>query len=318
MKCILGLSHSIFILLIMVAPVFANQTVTFSAQTNITGDKVMLGDIARISPTDESGRALARLIITNAPAPGGNKTLQATSIITSLRNNPLAADVHWAGQREIVIHRQAIKITNNQLYEIIAEYLADNKEKIPTGDIRFTSMRAPAELFLPSGKLSWRVTPSRPNIIDSSSFSIFFKIDGEPANNCTVRGRIEVLTDIAVATETIRKGTVIKAEQITMKRKNIVAANHPIYKPENVIGMQAARTIGAGKVVNQDYITAPPVIATGDVVKVIAGKGNLRISTKGVARSAGIIGDTIRVKNMRSNKLIFARVEGPGMVSVEF
>lgn len=318
MKFILGLSHSIFILLFFVAPVSATLTVTFAQQATVTGDKIMLGDIARISPTEESGQTLSQLNIANAPAPGKSKTLQTPSVITSLRNNPHASDVHWAGTREVVVHRQAIKITDDQLYQIIAEFLAENKEKIPSGDIRFTSMRAPSELFLPFGKLSWRVTPSRPNIIDSSSFSVFFKVDGKPANNCTVRGRIEVLTDIAVAAETIRKGTVIKAEQITMKRKNIVTADHPVYKPKNVIGMQAARTIGAGKVVEQNHITVPPVIEAGDLVKVIAGKGQLRISTKGVARSPGIIGDTIRVKNMRSNKLIYARVEGPGMVSVEF
>ena len=318
MKFILGLLHSIFILLSLVAPVSATLTVTFAGQATVTDDKILLGDIAQFSPTDQSGKALSQLVIANSPAPGKSKTLQTPSVITSLRNNTHASDVQWTGKREVVIHRQAIKITSDQLYKIIAEFLAENKEKIPSGDIRFTSMRAPSELFLPYGKLTWRVTPSRPNITDSSSFSIFFKVNGKPANNCTVRGRIEVLTDIAVAAETIRKGMVIKAEHITMKRKNIVTADHPIYRPENLIGMQAARTIGAGKIIEQDHITAPPVIATGDLVKVIAGKGNLSISTKGVARSAGIIGDTIRVKNMRSNKLIYARVEGPGMVSVEF
>ncbi len=318
MKCILSLLHSFFYLLILVAPVSATLTVTFADKATVTGGKIMLGDIARISPTNEPGQALGRLIIANAPPPGKSKTLQTPSVITSLRNNPKASDVEWAGKREVVIIRQAIKITKDQLYNIIADFLADNKEKLPKGDIRFTSMRAPSEILLPFGQLSWRVTPSRPNITDSSSFSIFFKVDGKPANNCTVRGRIEILTDIAVATETIRKGTVISPEQITMKHKNIVTVDHPVFKPENIIGMQAARTIGAGKVVEHDHITSPPVIATGDLVKVVAGKGHLRISTKGIARSAGIIGDTIRVKNMRSNKLIYARVEGPGMVSVEF
>lgn len=318
MKYILGLSHSIFLLLLLVTPASATLTVTFTEQATVTGDKILLGDIAHISPTDQAGQALGRLVLANSPAPGQKKTLQTPLIITSLRNNPQAADVHWTGTREVVVQRRAIKITNDQLYQIIAQFLADNKQKLPNGDIRFTSMRAPAEFFLPYGELSWRVTPSRPTIVDSSSFSIFFKVDGKPATNCTVRGRIEILTDIAVAADTIRKGTVIKAEQITMKRKNIVAADHPVYRPEDVIGMQAVRTIGSGKVVEQDHITAPPVIASGDMVKVIAGKGHLRISTKGVARSAGIIGDTIRVKNMRSNKLIYARVEGPGMVSVEF
>jgi flagella basal body P-ring formation protein FlgA len=318
MNCILSLLHSIFFLLILVAPVSATLTVTFAEKATVTGDRILLGDIARISPTDDSGQALGRLVIANAPAPGKSKTLQTPSVISSLRNNSQASAVQWVGKREVVVNRQAIKITRDQLYNIIAEFLADNKENIPKGDIRFTSMRAPSEVFLPYGKLSWRVTPSRPNITDSSSFSVFFKVDGKPARNCTVRGRVEILTDIAVATETIRKGTVIRPEQITMKRKNIVAADHPVFKPENVIGMQAARTIGAGKVVEHDHITSPPVISAGDLVKVIAGKGHLSISTKGVARSAGIIGDTIRVKNIRSNKLIYARVEGPGMVSVEF
>ena len=59
-------------------------------------------------------------------------------------------------------------------------------------------------------------------------------------------------------------------------------------------------------------------IKEGDLVSIFARKGALNLSTKGLAKTDGRLGETIQVKNISSNKVIHCRVDGPGIVSVEF
>jgi len=82
--------------------------------------------------------------------------------------------------------------------------------------------------------------------------------------------------------------------------------------------MQVARTVNAGTVLEQAHIAAPPIVKDGEMVKIFARKGALQLSTSGLAKTDGRLGEIIQVKNIGSNKLIHCRVDGPGMVSVEF
>jgi flagella basal body P-ring formation protein FlgA len=50
----------------------------------------------------------------------------------------------------------------------------------------------------------------------------------------------------------------------------------------------------------------------------LARKGTMQLSASGLAKTDGRLGESIGVKNISSNKMIHARVAGPGIVTVEF
>ncbi len=296
----------------------AQVSVNFQAEVSVTGARLILADIAVISPPGSEANSIGQLPVASAPAPGATKKLSTVSVITSLRNRPEVADVDWQGSETIVVQRKGNRISQEQLQQIIAEYLKENSAKLPKTEIRFTSFRLPKELMLPFGELSWKVTPSRPEIMGSSSFSIFFSVDGKPSGNCVVRGKLEAIADVATATTTLHKGDLITADKITMERKTVDNLDQPIVDKQQLIGKQADRTVKAGKTIEQAYIVSPPIIKEGEMIKIFARKGILQISTSGIAKADGRLGETIQVKNVSSNKLIYCRVDGPGMVSVEF
>ncbi|WP_161630010.1 flagellar basal body P-ring formation chaperone FlgA [Desulfogranum mediterraneum] len=293
-------------------------SVTFQEQAPVIAAKITLADIAVITPDDETTLALGQMVVAAAPPPGGSKQLRTPSIIAALRNAPQTAGVHWQGSTTVEVRRQGIRVSRAQLQELILGYLEEHRRELPPGEIRFTSLRAPEKLLLPYGELSWKITPSRPRIEDSSSFSIFFKVNGEPAHNCTVRGRVEALSEVVVARESIQRGAIIQAGQLSLVKKNTLKLSHPLFALDQAVGRQAGRTLSAGRPLRADELLLPPVIREGELVKILAGKGALRITTRGIAKADGKQGQVIRVKNISSNKLIYARVMAPGMVSVEF
>ena len=296
----------------------AQISVSFQAEATVTEAKIVLADIAVIQPEGNEATVIGKLPVASAPAPGGTKELYTVTVITSLRNRAEVAGVDWKGSEKITVHRKGNNIKQEQLKKIIDDYLKENEARLPKAEIQLTTFRSPEEILLPAGEVTWKVTPSRPDIISSASFSIAFAVNGKPAGNCIVRGKIEAYGDVVTAVSTLHKGDLITDDKVTITKQRIDKLTDPIFTVEELKGMQVARTIPAGSPIEQEQIDIPPLIKEGDLVKIHAQKGALNISTSGIAREDGRLGRTIQVKNVSSNKLIHCRVDGPGIVSVEF
>lgn len=292
--------------------------IVFQAEVSLKGPQVLLGDIARIEPTGPAAEAAGRLPVAAAPAPGQSKEISAGLVIAGLRHRPETAEADWQGSPSILVRRAANRLTREQLQQIITEYLREQRPQLPKAEIRFSALRAPEELFLPPGDLSWRVSPSQPGILGSNSFTIALFVDGEPSGQCVVRGRLEALAEVATATTILHKGTALSEANLRLQQQDISGMHGSFSELEQLFGMQAARTITAGTAIEPTQVIAPALIREGEMVKIVARKGSLLLSAHGLARSDGRLGEKIQVKNISSNKMILCRVDGPGTVSVEF
>ena len=276
-------------------------SVHFKANAAVAGPRIVLADIAEITPASPEANEIGHLPVGSAPAPGKSKELSTVTVINSLRNRAEAADVDWQGSPTIVVERPSTIMSQEQLRQIIAAYLSENSTKLPSAEVRFTSIRAPKTLTLPAGELSWKVTPSRPGIMGSSSFSIALFVDGKPAGTCVVRGRLEVVAEVVTAAATLHKGDFITKANIVLQRQDIGGIDNPIMASEEILGKQAARTVNAGTILERKHIVLPPVVKEGELLKILAHKGALHIATSGIARSDGRMGENIPVKNISSN-----------------
>ena len=81
-------------------------------------------------------------------------------------------------------------------------------------------------------------------------------------------------------------------------------------------GLETTHFIPSGKFLVQRDVEQPNVIRPGDEVEIWVPAGNLVVTTKGIARSAGKIGQYIYVKETTTGKRIKARVESQNVVIV--
>jgi flagella basal body P-ring formation protein FlgA len=311
-------TSSLFLFLFLIASPALCLVIELRKEAQVTTDEILLGDIAEITPAGVEATLWANQRVSRAPAPGKNKVIQTSSLITYLRNVKGAKNINWLGTDNTVVRRQGIELNEEQLKQIIAEYLAQNLERLPDADLRFTSVRAPGKIIIPTGDLTYTVTPSNPEIIGSSSFSIIFKVNGKTVKNCSVRGKLEAMADVTTAAVSIQKGSIITANQLEIRRQDISKLDTPYVSIAGVTGMLAKRTIRAGKAIDSRNVEQPPLIQKGEPVKIVATRGGLQLSTNGVALMDGRLGEFIRVKNIRSKKLIYCKIDAPGIVSVEF
>ena len=82
---------------------------------------------------------------------------------------------------------------------------------------------------------------------------------------------------------------------------------------EDVLGARIKRRVSAGRPVDPNNLC---YVCKGDRVTISAGTSSMQVKTSGVALEDGRMGETIQVKNRRSNKKIYAQVTSTGQVEI--
>lgn len=291
--------------------------VEFKQSAVVDGVSVTLGDIADFNEDSDLSRALASQKVAQAPTPGNDIQLKARIIIGHLNPQiPSTDHVEWRGSAVIVVGRNVIQVGTNQILDIIDTYLQERKEDLPDAEIRFIPSAKPLPFVVPAGDLSWEVIPSNPGIVRSSRFSVIFRVDGRVRKNMSVKGRLEMLAPVVVATSTLPKGTILTTENVSTSVLDLNTLRSPCQNLQQVIGKRIKRSIKAGNIVSLSYVEFPPVVRKGELVRMIVDSGGLFLTATGIARNDGILNQTIRVQNLNSHKIIYCRVTAPGVVEV--
>lgn len=130
---------------------------------------------------------------------------------------------------------------------------------------------------------------------------------------------VNLFTQVVVLNQPVSKDQVITEGQINLQRQNLAELRNGYYlKKDQVIGKQSKRSLAGQTVLNSYLIIPALMIHKGDKVMIIASKGSMSVKMPGEALSDGREGRQIRVRNSRSERIIHAKVVGPGEVLVQF
>lgn len=89
-----------------------------------------------------------------------------------------------------------------------------------------------------------------------------------------------------------------------------------VLSPPDVEGTTARRTIAAGEALTLSVVKRAPVVKSGDDVEATVRIGPVQVTGAGVASGSGQVGDTIRIMQPHSSRLLRARITGPGAVEI--
>ncbi len=293
--------------------------VTFLQSSSVNKDSVLLSDITSVSDKTPLARALGSQIVGTAPDPGLASVLDAREIISKIEksHNSKLAGIIWKGSPLITVSRESMTITAKQILQIIDDFIAQNTHQLPDADISFIPESLPLPFEVPTGALSWDVVPSSPGVIGSSRFSIIFKVDDKVRKNFSVRGQTRAITPVVITTRRLKYGEIVTPEMLSVADRDISSVPSYARDISEVVGSVVKRNIIKGAVIGPEYVELPPVIRKGELVKIVVNQSGLVLTATGIARADGRKDEVIRVKNANSNKLIYCRVQAPGLVEVK-
>lgn len=126
---------------------------------------------------------------------------------------------------------------------------------------------------------------------------------------------IERFVSIVTASHSLAKGTIISENDLAMRQFSTADLTSGfISEPQRLVGKQLKRPVNEGDIFRLPYLVEPAVIRKGDAIRIEAGKGHIQVLTQGTALSDGRIGQQIRVRNARSERVIKVEVIARGRV----
>lgn len=115
-----------------------------------------------------------------------------------------------------------------------------------------------------------------------------------------------VASDQLITLEDVRLTTLDAGEQT----KGFYAAL------DDVIGLKAKRSLRPGQVLSADMVEQPDVISRRQRVRILLIQPGIRVEMPGEALASGHVGESIRVRNLQSRRIVQATVIRAGVVQV--
>ena len=130
--------------------------------------------------------------------------------------------------------------------------------------------------------------------------------------------QLHVYRQVAVLTHNTTSGTHLTGADIRYVRhdtgeltKGFFSRNIPLR------GLEVKRSLRAGTVLSPDMVDEPVIIGRGDQVDIRVKRPGISVTMKGTAMGKAREGETLRVRNSRSGKIISAIAVAPGIVQVK-
>jgi len=141
---------------------------------------------------------------------------------------------------------------------------------------------------------------------------------GELTERGTVTLNVRRYADLFVPKQNIRRHELLTSDLFERKRFEVTSLTEKMLtEATQIVGCRAGQNLTAGRYVSLSRVEKTPDVDNGFPVTII-GKGQMfEIRAKGLALQDGAIGETIRVKNIDSRKILTGTITAPGVVEVE-
>lgn len=221
--------------------------------------------------------------------------------------NSAIAQTQWLQQVEESLQSQLIPQLEHMAKQMgLAEY--DTKVRISYLDRRLNLSPCKQELDL-----------ALPSPLELGRQHIKVQCKGEKPWALNVPVTLNLYTNIVSTNQPLPRGITIKNNHLDFKWQNLADLRNGYFiKKDQIIGKQSKRALSGQTILTEHLILPALMVRKGDRVMIMAKKGAMNVKMPGEALNNGREGRQIRVKNVRSQRVVRGKVVAPGLVLVNF
>lgn len=128
---------------------------------------------------------------------------------------------------------------------------------------------------------------------------------------------IKTFKNVAVLKHAVTRNTILTDSDISLAKMNINRLSSGYFDDINQIkGKVLTQNLSKGAVLNKHHIKSPMAINRGQIVTLIAKNAVVEVRAEGKALSRGAIGERIKVKNMKTKRIIEGVIIDKHLISV--
>ncbi|RME35284.1 MAG: flagella basal body P-ring formation protein FlgA [Gammaproteobacteria bacterium] len=163
--------------------------------------------------------------------------------------------------------------------------------------LRLPACGVPLEAFAPPSRGSGNRRLIGVRCAAPSSWSIYVPV------------RVALYREVLVTRSALPRGHVITARDLERVSKDIYRLHQGFFTdPGRVVGMVTRAPLLAGRVLTDSQLEPRVVIERGARVLLVAKDGSIEVRMAGVALADGVAGERIRVRNLRSRRVVQGKV----------
>ncbi len=311
------------VLVLLATAAFSSERIflTLNGVATVDQDLVHLSDIATMTGASEMQlKSMGATVVARSPLPGQTRFVDLDYIRIRLKQSGLDIDaMTFTGSQDVRITRDAA-VLPTRLIERAVEAAIRNQMPWKNEDVTVSGIAFDETLHLPTGRLTYRIVPSRnEDYLGRTMLALHLFVDGEAMQKIWVNADVSVMADVVTVTRPLGKHQHIELADLALERRELAdLSSDTVRRIEDALGNRTTRMIYPNTVLQASMIVLPPLVKRGDIVKIVANTGSMTITATGMVKQQGCKGEMVRVMNTDSNRVITARVTGPGTVVVDF
>jgi flagella basal body P-ring formation protein FlgA len=290
--------------------ILEEKTITFRDIATVTGDDVKL--VNRINDI-EVGKT-----------PWANSVRSINKDFMKIRlnaSNVNVSDVNFTNANSVTVSVESTKITGLEISQKAKEYLL-NVLPVTGREATVELTRMPGNQWIPSRRDKINLDVS---LVDASKDRGKIELIVSAYSNGTryfkipVRFNVRVFEYVAITKRKIARNQQLTKENVFMARRETTKIRGLAFSSrDNLRGKTAVVSILPYTILTEDMVEMPPTIKQGSVIKLFITSSGFRIVTKGLAQQTGYTGETIKVKNLDSKKILYGEIIDSGRVQITF
>ena len=132
----------------------------------------------------------------------------------------------------------------------------------------------------------------------------------------TVNVRLAWYQPAMILKRSMRRGEVIRPEDFGERSVRIITPNIYASSPAEVVGKSLNKAQQQGEMILLSSLANVPIIQKGKIIILFVNSEGMIIESQGEALQDGAVGDTIRVRNLSSRKIVSGIIRTPERVEV--
>lgn len=248
-----------------------------------------------------------------APAPALGQTASfSRNQITELAQKQASefAMTNWSGATQVRVSRRTRQFDSSEMTELLTTTLQTEFVK-KRGELEVHLTRPWTPAAVPDEKLTMKVGELPAQGLCPNFVVLCELWNGrERVGSWELGVQAAIWRDVPLARSTLRRGELLRDADITMERRDILS-QRDIYLnyPTTDDAIELSENVQPGMPVLNRSVRPRPVIQRGRLVDAVFQDGPLSISLKVETLEDGLLGQTVRVRNPKTKRELYGKVQ---------
>jgi flagella basal body P-ring formation protein FlgA len=279
---------------------------------------VTLGDISRIVSRAKNAQQLVEKLqaikIADAPAPKASTSISGLKVLSAIQEAGIdPSEFAYSIPPAVNILRDGRVVTSEEVIDALKSKLLTRTDF----DVQIKGVQWATGQIVPVGESEIKVEALGEPSGGKLPVRVAVFVDKAPAARFLATATVDDWREVPVLNKGLDRGMLITSEDIELVRLNL--HNQPedvVSKLDEVVGRRTKTKVGAGETIRKSLVDIPPTIPRGKKIAIEYNSGLLFATASGVAMEDGFSGQTIKVRNIASKKIIEVKVVNEETVEV--